>query len=120
MKRKKDSTKHWELLTNILDLPAATIIALYKLRWKIEEFFKCLKHLLGLRRPLVESWVGFVQHLYFNLLLMMLLIYMLTLLGLPKWQTNILELKRLLVKSPEQPWSFNTLRIPLGSRFDSL
>ena len=120
MKRKKNSTKYWELLTNILDLPAATIIALYKLRWKIEEFFKCLKHLLGLRRPLVESWVGFVQHLYFNLLLMMLLIYMLTLLGLPKWQTNILELKRLLVKSPEQPWSFNTLRIPLGSRFDSL
>ncbi|OLS19298.1 MAG: hypothetical protein HeimC3_46200, partial [Candidatus Heimdallarchaeota archaeon LC_3] len=106
--------KRWELLTNVLDLPTHLIISLYRLRWKIEQFFKWLKQHLGVKRPLVTSWTGFILHIYFNLILILLLQYYLVLLRLPRWLDNLKEILRQLLTTPTQQWFYQRFKIPLS------
>ncbi|KKL60552.1 hypothetical protein LCGC14_2204170 [marine sediment metagenome] len=111
---KKKPSKRWELLTNVLDLPTHLIISLYRLRWKIEQFFKWLKQHLGVKRPLVTSWTGFILHIYFNLILILLLQYYLVLLRLPRWLDNLKEILRQLLTTPTQQWFYQRFKIPLS------
>jgi hypothetical protein len=50
-----DPRKRLTFLTNRFDLATATICALYKARWKVELFFKCLKQNLKIRKFLGTS-----------------------------------------------------------------
>lgn len=45
------------ILTNIFDIPAEEIINLYKLRWKIETFFKWIKQNLK-----IKNWLGYNEN----------------------------------------------------------
>lgn len=45
--------EEFRLVTNIFNLPAERIVALYKIRWKIECFFKWIKQHLT-----IKNWVG--------------------------------------------------------------
>ena len=45
------------ILTNIFDIPAEEIINLYRLRWKIEIFFKWIKQNLK-----IKNWLGFNEN----------------------------------------------------------
>ena len=49
----EEKQEHMELLTNRLDLSAATIAEIYKQRWQIELFFKAIKQNLR-----VKTFVG--------------------------------------------------------------
>ena len=49
----KATGEEYEFLTNALDIPAATVAALYKERWQVELFFKWIKQHLK-----VKSFVG--------------------------------------------------------------
>ena len=49
-----DEDKEYRLITNIFDLPAQDIISLYKVRWKIESFFKWTKQHLT-----IKHWIGY-------------------------------------------------------------
>jgi len=113
MKKKKGKRKYWNLLTNDLKLPARDIIKLYANRWSIEEVFKWLKQYTSLKRPLVNSWTGFVIHCFFSILVYQLIRYFLLLIEVPRWQENITEIWHQIVKAPDKPWHFRYLRIPL-------
>ena len=45
----EERDKHLIFITNNFDLPAATIAKLYKMRWKIELFFKWIKQNLRIK-----------------------------------------------------------------------
>jgi len=47
--RDPETGKHLVFLTNLFDVPALTIAAIYKNRWQIELFFKWLKHNLAVK-----------------------------------------------------------------------
>ncbi len=47
--RDPETGKHLVFLTNLLDVPALTIAAIYKNRWQIELFFKLLKQNLAVK-----------------------------------------------------------------------
>lgn len=113
MKRKKGKRKYWNLLTSDLKLPARDIIELYTNRWSIEEVFKWLKQYTSLKRPLVNSWTGFILHSFFSILVYQLIRYFLLLIEIPRWQENVTEIWHQIVKAPDKPWHFNYLRIPL-------
>lgn len=51
--RDPDSGKHYVFLTNNFELAASTIQQIYKARWQIELFFKCIKQNLK-----IKSFVG--------------------------------------------------------------
>ena len=63
-------------VTDRFDLPAADVVALYRRRWRIELFFRWLKHQLGLVRPLGHSreavWLTVLVCAIVALLLMLL------------------------------------------------
>src|SRR5205814_8347034 len=46
------------IATNLLDVPAEVIAAIYKHRWLIELFFRFFKHLLGCRHLLSQQRAG--------------------------------------------------------------
>lgn len=48
-----DNQEEIRILTNIFDIPAEQILGLYKMRWKIETFFKWIKQNLK-----IKEWLG--------------------------------------------------------------
>lgn len=111
-KNKKFKSKWFSLLTNIWDLEPEFIVQIYSERWDIEEIFKWLKQYTLLKTPLVNSWEGFLLHILYSLILLMLLQFFLLLLNLPRWQENLTELWRQLRNNPLEQWQFGRLRIP--------
>ena len=105
--------KKLDIITNINDLDKKAYYQLYRERWQIEEVFKWLKQYLNIKRPLVESWEGFVIHCYFVLILFLLLQYFLALLNIPRWQENITTLWRQLRHGPSDPWDFTIFKVPM-------
>lgn len=61
------------LLTNLLDVPAEVIAAIYELRWSIELFFRFLKHVLGCQRLLSNRSEGIAIQIYCALIACLLL-----------------------------------------------
>lgn len=61
------------LLTNLLELPAEVIAALYELRWCIELFFRFLKQLLGCKRLFSSKEEGITIQIYCALIACLLL-----------------------------------------------
>lgn len=54
----------FELLTNIIYLPAEVIIALYGERWPIELLFKDVKQHFGLKQPIGRTMNALLFHIY--------------------------------------------------------
>lgn len=61
------------LLTNLVDVPAEVIAALYELRWSIELFFKFFKHVLGCRTLLSNKSNGVQIQVYCALIAALLM-----------------------------------------------
>lgn len=61
------------LLTNLLDVPAEIIAALYELRWTIELFFRFFKHVLGCRHLLSHKSEGVMIQVYCALIAALLM-----------------------------------------------
>lgn len=61
------------LLTNLLDVPAEVIAALYELRWSIELFFKFFKHVLGCKKLLSHKGNGVQIQVYCALIAALLM-----------------------------------------------
>ena len=61
------------LLTNLLDVPAEIIGALYELRWSIELFFRFFKHVLGCRHLLSHKPEGVMIQVYCALIAALLM-----------------------------------------------
>ena len=60
----EDKDEPFELLTNIMDLPAEVIIALYGERWPIELLFKDVKQNFGLKQPIGRTMNALLFHIY--------------------------------------------------------
>jgi len=60
----EDKEEPFELLTNIIDLPAEVIIALYGERWPIELLFKDVKQNFGLKQPIGRTMNALLFHFY--------------------------------------------------------
>jgi hypothetical protein len=54
----------FELLTDIMNLPAEVIILLYGERWPIELLFKALKQYFGLKQPIGRTLNALLFHIY--------------------------------------------------------
>lgn len=113
-KNPKNRSKWYSLVTNIWDIEAEMILRLYAERWAIEEILKWLKQYTLLKTPLVNSWEGFLLHVLFSLLVLVILQYFIALLGLPRWQDNLTEVWRQVRDYPEELWILGRLRIPLA------
>ena len=61
------------LLTNLLDIPAEIIAALYELRWSIELFFRFFKHVPGCRHLLSHKPEGVMIQVYCALIAALLM-----------------------------------------------
>ena len=61
------------LLTNLVDVPAEVLSAVYRLRWSIELFFRFLKHVLGCRHLVSEKPDGIAIQMYCALIAALLL-----------------------------------------------
>jgi hypothetical protein len=61
------------LYTNLLDVPAEVLAAIYTSRWSIELFFRFLKHLLGCRRLFSGKSEGVAIQIYCALIAALLL-----------------------------------------------
>lgn len=61
------------LLTNLRDVPAEIIAALYELRWSIELFFRFFKHVLGCRHLLSHKPEGILIQVYCALIAALLM-----------------------------------------------
>lgn len=61
------------LYTNLLEVPAEVLAAVYRLRWSIELFFRFLKHLLGCRRLFSGKTEGVAIQVYCALIAALLL-----------------------------------------------
>jgi hypothetical protein len=61
------------LYTNLLEVPAEVLAAIYSLRWSIELFFRFLKHLLGCRRLFSGKTEGVAIQVYCALIACLLL-----------------------------------------------
>jgi Transposase DDE domain len=61
------------LYTNLIDVPAEVIAAIYELRWTIELFFRFLKQILGCRRLLSNKPNGVAIQIYCALIACLLL-----------------------------------------------
>lgn len=69
----RKTSEHVILLTNLLDIPAEVIAAIYELRWSIELFFRFLKHVLGCRRLFSDRSEGVAIQIYCALIACLLL-----------------------------------------------
>lgn len=69
----RTSSEYVILLTNLLDVPAEVIAAIYELRWSIELFFRFLKHVLGCRRLFSDRPEGIAIQIYCALVACLLL-----------------------------------------------
>ena len=69
----RTSSDYVILLTNLLDVPAEVIAAIYELRWSIELFFRFLKHVLGCRRLFSDRSQGIAIQVYCALIACLLL-----------------------------------------------
>lgn len=74
-RRRTDKTNSDQivLLTNLLDVPAEIIAALYELRWSIELFFRFFKHVLGCRHLLSHKPEGVMIQVYCALIAALLM-----------------------------------------------
>ncbi len=63
------------LATDRLDLPAETVVMIYKYRWQIEIFFRWFKHILGCRHLLSYCENGIELQIYTAILACMLISY---------------------------------------------
>jgi IS4 transposase len=61
------------LLTNLVDVPAQVLSAVYRMRWSIELFFRFLKHVLGCRHLISEKPQGIAIQMYCALIAALLL-----------------------------------------------
>jgi hypothetical protein len=61
------------LLTNLLDVPAEVIAAIYRLRWSIELFFRFFKHVLGCHKLISHKPDGVAIQVYCALIAALLL-----------------------------------------------
>jgi hypothetical protein len=62
------------LITDMLDVPAELIAAIYSLRWLVELFFKMFKHLLGCRHLLSTKQNGVEIQVYCAIIACMLIL----------------------------------------------
>lgn len=69
----RKSSNYVILLTNLLDIPAEVIAAIYELRWSIELFFRFLKQVLGCRRLFSDRSEGVTIQIYCALIACLLL-----------------------------------------------
>ncbi len=60
------------LITNLLDVPAATIAQLYRYRWQVELFFRWLKSYANFTHLMSHSREGMLAHLYVTIIAAML------------------------------------------------
>ena len=75
-RRRRSGTKHTELIilyTNLLELPAELIALIYRYRYTVEEFFRILKQLLGLRHLLSQREEGIDIQIYCALIVCVLI-----------------------------------------------
>jgi hypothetical protein len=74
-RRRTDKTNSDQivLLTNLLDVPAEILAALYELRWSIELFFRFFKHVLGCRHLLSHKPEGVMIQVYCALIAALLM-----------------------------------------------
>jgi hypothetical protein len=61
------------LLTNLLDVPAEVIAAIYRMRWLIELFFRFFKHVLGCRELISLKEEGIAIQIYCALIAALLM-----------------------------------------------
>ena len=61
------------LMTNLRDVPAEVIAAVYRLRWRIEVFFRFFKHVLGVRHLFSSKPEGVLIQVYCALIAALLL-----------------------------------------------
>jgi hypothetical protein len=61
------------LLTNLVDVPAEVLAALYRLRWQIELFFRFFKHVLGCRDLISNKPEGVAIQIYCALIAALLM-----------------------------------------------
>jgi hypothetical protein len=61
------------LLTNLVDVPAEQVAAIYQLRWSIELFFRFFKHVLGCRHLFSHKAEGIAIQVYCALIAALLL-----------------------------------------------
>ena len=69
----KTNSENIVLLTNLLDVPAHIIAALYELRWSIELFFRFFKHVLACRHLLSHKPEGVMIQVYCALIAALLM-----------------------------------------------
>jgi len=69
----KTNSDNIVLLTNLLDVPAHIIAALYELRWSIELFFRFFKHVLACRHLLSHKPEGVMIQVYCALIAALLM-----------------------------------------------
>lgn len=81
-------------VTTRFDLTAAEVLMLYRRRWRIELFFRFLKHQLGLVRPLGHSRVAVWATVLLVLIVTLLLV---TLLPAPPHLTQVAWLEQLVL-----------------------
>jgi hypothetical protein len=72
-RRRAGATQNIVLATNLLDVPAETIVALYRHRWLIELFFRWLKCVLSCRHLVSESQNGIALQIYCALIACLLI-----------------------------------------------
>lgn len=66
-------TKTVRLITNLMDVSAATIAQLYRYRWQVELFFRWLKSYANFTHLISHSREGVLTHLYVTIIAAMLL-----------------------------------------------
>jgi hypothetical protein len=69
----RPSSENIVLLTNLADVPAEVLAAIYRLRWSIELFFRFLKHVLGCRHLLSHKSEGVAIQVYCALIAALLM-----------------------------------------------
>lgn len=61
------------LLTNLCDVPAEVVAAIYRMRWLIELFFRFFKHVLGCRKLISQQQNGVTIQVYCALIAALLM-----------------------------------------------
>lgn len=73
----KERSEQVVLLTNLVDVPAEVLAAMYRLRWQIELFFRFFKHVLGCRDLISNKPEGVAIQIYCALIAALLMCLML-------------------------------------------
>jgi hypothetical protein len=66
-------TKQLRLITNLMDVPAATIALLYQYRWQVELFFRWFKSFGNFGHLISHSRQGALAHLYVTIIAVLLM-----------------------------------------------